>query len=151
MATIYKTLVGILCVALVGCAKEEEEKPVIEADFKLYVEEFAHQAKQRNVAVATLSLTVKFDDAMTSEVGHCKVNSTLAKVTIKRQAWATMSTFDREALIFHELGHCLLRRPHLAELNADGKAKSIMYPSTMSGTYYSAEKEILVNELFTGK
>ena len=67
---------------------------------------------------------------------------------IDRITWFSTSIFYREALLFHEMGHHILRRKHNTELLYDGCPESLMYPH-INEPCYRKHKQYYIEELFT--
>lgn len=68
-------------------------------------------------------------------VGLCETDDdaqTPPKITISKEYWEGIIDVQREELLFHELGHCILNREHRNDLGADGCPMSIMYWETIS-------------------
>lgn len=88
-------------------------------------------------------------------VGVCNTykygNILYREIYIDRDFWYSASDNQRESLILHELGHCVLRRDHIESIvERDGTKiiKSIMNPSIIGGKhYYEANKQYYYNEL----
>ena len=59
--------------------------------------------------------------------GLCKSYGKYGEIEIDENYWNAYSYYGKEQLIFHELGHCVLHRPHSEEVAGTIPA-SIMYP-----------------------
>jgi hypothetical protein len=59
-----------------------------------------------------------------------------------------MEDADREELIFHEMGHCVLGRAHKSIKTAEGIPASIMHPYRISNSVYKEYRDQYLNELF---
>lgn len=83
-------------------------------------------------------------------VGWCVRNpiTRRPKILIDTNFWKQADEAEREALIFHELGHCVLDRDHIKKKSALGIPLSLMFPSVIpSFTYRKFRKHYLI-ELF---
>lgn len=85
----------------------------------------------------------------TTVIGCCQFAQT-PTVTLDPTYWSGASEADRQELVDHELGHCILGRAHRLDLLSNGQPASIMYPFHFSPlviqaaeTYYDQE---LVND-----
>jgi hypothetical protein len=79
---------------------------------------------------------------------------TYREIRIDRRWWNQMGdTFQREILIFHELGHCELNRPHTEEMRNMFAPMSIMYPSVNVSHWrtYLLNHDYYIKELFAGE
>jgi len=72
-------------------------------------------------------------------------------VTLDRSFWEKSSDLGREALVFHELGHCVLGLGHdIKDIVVNGQMihRSLMYPSTFGETWmYVANRDYYLNQL----
>ena len=88
---------------------------IISNHFYPYVKRFADEAYRRNVypnqsKLAALSIRFAFNLGDYNHLAECEVNTT--QISVSESYWMTASEPEREVLIFHELGHCLLGRGH---------------------------------------
>jgi hypothetical protein len=58
-----------------------------------------------------------------------------------------MDSFDKEQLLFHELGHCVLNRKH-CDLVVNLDPISLMHPKMLKSEYYKNNRDELIEELF---
>jgi hypothetical protein len=74
------------------------------------------------------------------------------QVTVSRKFWNSASDTKKELLIYHELGHCILKRKgHTSGLiSVEGRVtvKSVMNLGLVSDTAYIKHKDYYINELF---
>lgn len=128
-----------------------------------YVDRFVSEAELRGVHINTDHLTIEFGiDLVGSASGECSSNSsgTFSVVTIDTTlSWWNLGELSRECLIFHELGHCLLGRPHFDDLLSNDDKVSIM-TSESPFTYlevsahsinWSYKRDYYLDELFLEK
>jgi hypothetical protein len=125
------------------------------AELAKYVQRFADDAQaQGNDVSARLSpdLQIQFGslDAYGSGViGLCETSGSMRQVTFDPDFWDQVSETQRQLLVHHELGHCVLYRAHRSELLSSGAYASIMYPIILSSATYTANPAYYLNELFT--
>ncbi|MDA0194234.1 MAG: hypothetical protein O2887_04380 [Bacteroidetes bacterium] len=79
---------------------------------------------------------------------HQKSNSIIIRANDK--CWIGQPETTREALVYHELGHALLDRPHRDDRFENGLVKSIMETGTLGpyNQYTPILKAYLIDELF---
>ena len=85
-------------------------------------------------------------------IGYCDVNGHGHQVVVDKTFWDSSNDIDKESLVFHELGHCLLDRQHVFELDSNGVPVSIMYPYLVGYTLYNSTDQTYAaynDELFT--
>ena len=90
----------------------------------------------------------------TKVLGYCETDALGARnIVIDRAFWAKAVDLDREQLMFHELGHCLLGRKHRVDLKrVNQKPVSIMYPTFLGWEIYHENASVYgdyLKELFT--
>lgn len=139
----------ILLLGLFGCGTFYVS-PHINPELEPYVTSFQQEGIKRGKYVSTEKLNIDFADIQSSKpnvVGLCYLIS--GKVEIDINWWLIASNAEKENLVYHELGHCLLNRDHCeAPSNSSWYAISIMYPSVLYDAYYAGSREELVDELF---
>lgn len=72
-------------------------------------------------------------------------------IEIKKGWWERATSHSREALILHELGHCVLHRRHDDRMLADGTPASIMHTFLIEGHVYGGNKKYYLHELGANK
>lgn len=130
------------------------------ASFSYFVKDFLNYAVDNKVILPNDfnqrldSLTVKY--GMVKKIdkhlaGYCDLHT--ITVIIDASLWKVYSDSQRQALIDHELGHCLLGRihRHKATIYWDNSIDphSIMYPTLLPGDYYQKHKNKFRKELFS--
>jgi hypothetical protein len=128
-----------------SCQKATEAPPIytIEKDFEKYVETFKMEAAKRNIEIDLSNLIIKFNSNIGVEkCGQCsqKPGNALSQKTIEVSTdiicWKDVYDQQKEALIFHELGHCILGRLiHKDDLLPNKAKASIM--STKDNDQYA--------------
>lgn len=114
-----------------ACQKDNDS--AIDEELMPYFNKFKAEAAFRGFEVdyeaegITASITKIYDNSI---VGQCIHNTeTPNRIAISKTYWSQIDTGRREFLIFHELGHCILDRPHLDSKDANGNCVSIMHSS----------------------
>lgn len=82
-------------------------------------------------------------------IGLCETGYNGRTVTLDPDFWGRISDTQDELLMHHELGHCILYRPHRSTLLSSGRDASIMNPIIMSSSTYLGNYSYYQNELFT--
>lgn len=123
----------IALLLLGGCDRNEDFKPVYDVpeEIQPLVDSFIHEAAIRGVTVSITNLIVTYDDNPANAVcGSCNSsvpsNDIQKIITIRSEAPCWIEQLELEALVFHELGHCILGRLHLNDLLPNGDPKSLM-------------------------
>jgi hypothetical protein len=69
-------------------------------------------------------------------------------ILISQDFWDRATPIQREMVIYHELGHCALDRPHTEATSPWGNQISLMYPSIFNERMYDQDREYYIDELF---
>ena len=125
----------LLIAVLTGCQSDSPE-PVqysVPPEVEPYLKTFREEAQKRNVSVSTDNLIVEFGTVKAEDVcAQClRENGKTPRITINDKnplCWQQASQYERECLLFHELGHCLLKRAHKSDKFPNGAFVSIMNP-----------------------
>lgn len=157
----YLLLVLYMLSACGKCPNEQSQNFV---EFRPVVMQFVSdaQAHGRSVDISHL-VVVTQDMPVTStaavqngvpgvlyqtESGVCEYTPGNPTIRISTIAWNTWTASAKEALLYHELGHCLLMRGHNPNIDASGNPVSLMYPYTFDGGIYQQNRTNYLNELF---
>lgn len=136
---------------LLSCKETGIGKKVELGDFAEYASRFTSLAPAYGSEVKIEDLIIRWGDlANEFENGICEVNGRATPVvTIDVYAWEEMDEFERESLVFHELGHCVLRRYHRNGWTQGGIPASIMNPYSFDGWIYSNYEHYYLEELYS--
>lgn len=146
----------------ISCQKDEPraivftEKTYAEVDSDLwpFYREFEEQAALRGVEIDLNS----FGTAVIAELnpngvaGQCTYGSHLADVVIDKGFWEDVPNYlIREMVVFHELGHCYLKRGHEEGVLPNGTCASIMRSGLedCQDNYNSNTRADYLDELFS--
>lgn len=126
----------------------------ISTDFTQFKNRFLALAATKGASPVLTNLTISYStDHTTADgvLGACTHAGTVRDLTINKVYWeawvANGKKEDMEQLMFHELGHCTLSRGHFDTLSS-GIAQSIMNSYHVNKTYYLANYNYYIDELF---
>jgi len=132
--------IPIVClIFILGCEKKNDFVYDVPAEFEPYVQKFISEAKTRGHNISINNLIIKYDAAVSPM--YCATSNVtssqndLQKIILINPLKCWQNNTQLETLIFHELGHCVLRRQHDTTLMPKGDPKTIMYPD--NETLYS--------------
>ncbi len=137
--------------------EENEIVPVvIDEELIPYFESFRAAAAIRGIQVDYDSARISGNLLMIDDLatGQCFTASNGEKeVRIDVEYWNGADELAREFLVFHELGHCFLGRPHLDTENIRGICTSMMHSGTSGcrNLYSNTTREDYLDELFSGQ
>lgn len=114
-----------ISIFFVSCSNEPPAIDVL-PQAQQYVDRFIEEGAARgvNIDFTDSGLSIVFRDAVSKESGGvCLGNH---QIEIEKFFWDELSDREREGLIFHELGHCELIRPHRNDKLVNGEWASRM-------------------------
>ena len=146
-----RTILSIgLCFTLIGCGFDSSQNihPAFngsDRSISVYRERFIEQALaykgadlsySRSLPMNFVNLGYHYDSG--GIVGYCITYPGGDKeIQIDPNFWEFSNDAEKEELVFHELGHCILLRTHKTTLNSNGYPVSIMSPDLIDGSYYA--------------
>ena len=148
----FLCLMGIF---MTGCLKDEKVELYIDDDLQHYFEIFHEEGAKRGVIIDFEAMPVEGylqDIAEANISGQCQKNENEPnKLIIDTEYWSRISGITREFIVFHELGHCYLKRSHLDEADASGRCISIMHSTSKAcvNAYSNSTREAYLDELFS--
>lgn len=128
--------------------------PGVDPELRLYFERFEEEASVRGLSVDLTSSGITGTILEIDEkhvLGRCSFpRAQPNQVTIDRSFWTLGNDLFREFVVFHELGHCFLFRPHLEDRLSNGACVSIMRSGNgpCLDNYSRRTRMFYVNELF---
>jgi hypothetical protein len=144
----FTTSLVALALIMTGCGNSVVREV---GEFEPYVARFEAEAAARGAPVTVEDLKIvqgELEDPRERAV--CEIGGTRTPtITVDPQAWADSTEAEREELIFHEMGHCVLRRKHDTALDLEGKPKSLMHPLKIGTDTYLSQQTVYLDELFS--
>jgi hypothetical protein len=137
-----------------SCNKDSSLDLFVDPSLQEYFDRFVVEGAARGVTVDyTASRISGYLKIITQPnvIGQCAHSDSKPNtVIIDKIYWSTASDLEKEFVVFHELGHCVLNREHLDDADSQGNCISIMTSGT--GTchinYTLATRSALLDELF---
>lgn len=126
----------------------------------MYADRFVEEANKHNVQVDVSNLSIrtrkdKIEGRDICGLAYSNYNNTgNPRIIISRDCWCnygsltTQSDYFKEELVFHELGHAILKRSHTSEKLPDGSFKSIMHPQLGHYSRSAYKRDYYIAELF---
>ena len=118
MKNLFKILFYLCLINFISC-KEENINP----EFQKYVDLFISEASKRGKIVNAQFLKVNFNPN-SSQSSLC--NNAGHQILINKTVWNKIDDIEKEKMIFHEMGHCILGLNHNNCILGDGSSESIM-------------------------
>ena len=144
--------VCVLMMNMSSCTQDNNNE--IETELQVHFDNFVEAAATNgmNISIEELDIGGYIENIQVrGTLGQCKSYSNGSKqVVIDQPYWDRADEMEREYLVFHELGHCILDRDHLDSKDANGNCTSIMQSGDNSckGSYNIENRSALLNELF---
>lgn len=141
---------SILAVTACGQAKKKHEAILDLGQFSSYVQSFEQVSAEHGRNVEVTDLIVKLADLPDPrERGVCEIATGQTPVIIiDINHWNNATESDREQLMFHELGHCVLTRYHNNGTLPGGIPSSVMNSFRIADVIYDTNHDHYMEELF---
>lgn len=135
-------------VVVLSCQTRPEPEPgqySVPQEVEPFVQAFREAAQQRNQTIQTDNLIITFGTINGHDVcGEClRQAGQTPRITLSldRNCWQDADHNERECLVFHELGHCLLNRNHRTDRFPKGQYASLMNPDDV-GVYATCRYDL---------
>ena len=119
--------------------------------FEPYVKSFEKDAATVHKAVSVNFIEMKFGELPAETLALCSLGMGVPLITVNENLWAGLNEIQRQLVIYHELGHCVLKKNHENEdlKIAGARMKlSIMNQHPLDLLDYSNFREEYLAELF---
>ena len=131
-------LLGISCGKqlndLLNMGKRPHKNSITDASFTDQVVEFEKTFKLK------VSVPIVFEKLDSNKAGACyKWSDGYREIRINPEYWDTYSVFEREQLVFHELGHCIFNLDHDDSIFT---VASIECPNSVMRSYMFSDLEV---------
>lgn len=119
---------------VVSCSSDERE-PIVDLELMGFVTSFVEEGKKRGVELSIQGLeanlvnefSMEFDESVCGWGNYYNNNNQRIEILLRDDCWGELTDIEKENLMYHELGHALLRRGHLNQtLPNHATQKSIM-------------------------
>lgn len=134
----YLFLGFVLSLMSLACRIQSEHIDQSLPEINHYVQVFLQEGKKRGIDLSNKSdmLQVQLGKLPDTKSGVCQAIKEKRRIILNEKMWSKLDSFQRKALVFHELGHCLLDRDHLNDELPRGECKSIMVETKSDSTCY---------------
>ena len=167
----FSILLAFISLIVMSCQKESLESSYsttadtpaireyadVDEELWFYFQRFELEAAARgiNIDLNQAGIIGVIDEIEESNVaGRCNYHSQFPNlVTIDNRFWRNSNTEYREAVVFHELGHCHLLRDHREAQNNQGQCLSLMASGVGSCilAYSPQTRNTYLDELFDSR
>jgi hypothetical protein len=136
-----------------SCASDNDEV-VINSELMPYFDSFKTEARKRGIDFdpyrAKISTEI-VNIAGTNVIAQCKKYTGQSSIiSVDANYWKQATASDKEFYLYHELGHCFLKRNHLDAKDNEGNCISIMHSSKDACRFYydKLSRDNYLDELF---
>ncbi len=113
------------------------------------VNEFIQDSVHYNHPIAITDLLVQFNSMPLGLNGTCTVNGEDTPIiNLNSNIWPHINPVSQKLILYHELGHCVLGRPHNNVYLGTGYMASIMNAYLIDFNIFLASQNYYLNELF---
>lgn len=142
----------VILFSLIGC-QEQSYVVFIDPVLQPYAQSFIESGQSVNYPIVIDNLVMKFSTNLPVNInGQCALRQTPI-ILINKYVWSLLPEITKKALVFHELGHCVLYLQHdmiWIMIGSDTIPRSIMYPYLQKDLVYLNHWDYYINELFNG-
>lgn len=142
-------IIGLLPVS--SCDKGSDFEYFVQADLQPYFDNFLAEGAARGKQLDMSTISGTFGELPGINVlGRCAQSAENGTITIDEAFWNKATMYEREYVVFHELGHCVLDRRHLEDQHPDGTCVSMMQSGSAGCrmTYNAKTRSGYLDELF---
>lgn len=142
------------CIGFCACEKEQAVPSKVDEALQPYFERFDEEARARGFDFSIEMEELEADIIGIERdgvLGQCHYSEQAPNIVeVDDEFWAGASDLEKEYVVFHELGHCVLGRNHNDDRNTDGTCSSIMQSglTTCRVSYNSSNRTLYLDELF---
>lgn len=144
-ALLWPVNIALVLIYILGCApikQPHSETYQVDSELEFWVSEFETASVQhgRPIEVRDLIATLEPDSTFDkpNQLAFCRLSSnSTPQIRVRASTWSQFSEWDKRQLMFHELGHCILRLGHNDSVNANNVPTSIMNTYHFGAWYYN--------------
>lgn len=146
----------IVVLLLLQCRERVPGTAQIDPRLRPMADSFLREASSRGVelSIDAEDLIFQFGSLEGKRGGSCKPNTTPKTIIIDSLKWKFIDEVEKEALVFHEMAHCLLMRSHNDAVFEFGECRSLLreHVSSCHLNWSNAQwRNYYLDELFAGE
>ncbi len=130
-----------------GCGQATRQT----GQFEPYVASFEQDAARLNQTIEVNYIVIQFGPLAPMTLGLCNLGADVPTITVNQPAWATLSETQRQIVIYHELGHCVLKKGHDDDsynVRGDRIKLTVMNSHPLELVDYTSFRDEYLQELF---
>ncbi len=117
---ISKLIIFFLLLTLIGsCSSAPYSEIRVDPELQIYLDSFIADSKGMVLKsdMTRIGIKIKKYKKDNDAIGTCYIYN--GKITISEEWWERATFLEKKEVIFHELGHCVLLRPHTSPPDSD--------------------------------
>jgi len=157
------TVSALAIFTMVNACKKESSKPISTSntlitsseEMEPYIQNFIQQGRLRGHDIPDDLNGITYEIKEIEQEGVAGIcywsSSNPNHIIIDKTFWLQFNVDQKEAVLFHELGHCYLERDHLDDALSNGNCQSLMHSGTVQNckhAYAGSNKTYYLDELF---
>lgn len=121
-----KVLVVVFILLFISCQHDSPQPVLVNSVFQPYLDTFLAEGKKRgrDFQLDKEGITIKLAKLDPKYYGIAYRDTRTIEMD---SLWLKTNDFVRQRMLFHELGHLLLKRDHILSYLPNGEAKSLMW------------------------
>lgn len=137
-------LLGLLC--LYGCG--DESALITDPAFNSYIDQFIQDAFAHNKVITKDQINVAFMDKPINGLSYGVCEN--GQIRIVEAYWNARNLNNKQAILYHELGHCVLDRGHDNTQNTQLNIPNSVMNSNVERVYdyWEKNRDYYLRELF---
>lgn len=145
-------LLWVTIILLFGCGANDQfeatarDKLYSVGSFQKYVDDFKWQASKTGNSIVIDDLVIRFrhipEEIILAQCLLFTKDYYPPIIDVDPDKWNNLSKTEKRILIFHELGHCILKRKHIDHY------QSIMNTYLLDEKKFTKDKKLFMDELF---
>lgn len=141
MGECYTYFMRFLIILLLSssCAWHSIQENLAQKEVTRFQNEFIRTALKKGINLTPAKISFVDITEQFKNPSHGAAMCHRGEIFIDQYWWRQTTVWDKEQVVFHELGHCLLKLPHL---------KGIMNTSAVPSPIYLKYKKDLLDQMF---
>lgn len=141
------------CLGILGCGPvHHDERLHIDPAFEEYFDRFVNLSALNGGPLAVTDLIIEFR-RLDAFAALCQTeDGETPMISVDPLTWTQLNSTDRQNVIHHEIGHCVLRRNHqegeIADIHGSPIPDSLMNSNLVSSATFLLNRDYFERELF---
>jgi len=151
------TKISVLSLLVIFLFTSCDQGVTVDSQLEPYYESFRVEAELRGIVFDNEIENIDgylqniYENGVLGLCNHDATKEGYPAIFVDKPYWDEATDMEREFVVYHELGHCFLKRGHLDDTDSTGACISIMQSGIggCNSVYNSSTRSILLDELFS--